>query len=315
MLARRVRFPSGPLCSYYRKAIMSEIVYTERHEQGRSAVAGMEYGRAVLDNKVTIFKSRDKVSLVTSRLIVGVPRGEAHKNKRYYYWRAVESYGFRRNNSGNVIPFQCRRPFDAKVGVHWQHQLARQPFMMLDERDDWAVANEYRAAVRSTFGVEKASDIYPMMDEYGLQTYWSIPNSLKAGFRQRSVDAMATAVFGKTRVNPRLIAAVQNTEPYIVALAQQFRGLVTDKKIIKFMENNHFDDEMEEGFTPHSPDIRIGLLGASQSLRDGLIQNTLDLSDMKRIQYLTGMGKYTMRHYFTGPIDKTATTYSQMIGR
>lgn len=297
---------------------MVEIVYTETYEKNRGLVDSMDYGRAILDDKVTIFQSRDKVSLVTSNLIVGVPRGrdpEANKNKRYYYWRSVESYGFRRNRAGNVMPFQCRRPWDATVGVHWQHQQARDPFLMLAERADWALANEFRRAVRTTFGVEKPSDIYPMMDEYGLFNYITIPNSLKVAFRERSFDDLTRVSFGKTRTTPRLVAAVANTDPYIVAYAQQFRGLVDNEKIVKFIEDNHFDDEMEEGFRPHSPDIRHGLLAAPKKLLDALISNQMDLSDMNRVRYLTGVGKYSMKSYFNRRGSEKLRNLTELIGR
>lgn len=260
---------------------MSEIVFTDTTER-RGHIKHMTQGRTPSDEKVTIFQSPNKVAFVTSTLVVGVPRG--HSDKRYYHWRSTESFGFRRNRAGNIMSWQCTRPFDAKTGVEWGHRQPRQAFQMLDESDDWEAAAAFKRAVWYTFGIRKAEDIFPMMPEYGLRTYWSVPSSLRSAFRVNDWSEYAARGFGKTRATPRLVAAVKQTDPYIIAYAQQFRGLVDDEKMVKFMEDNHFDDEMEESFVPHSPNIRPGLLVATQELRDGLITSGMDFNDMRRIQ-------------------------------
>jgi hypothetical protein len=275
---------------------MSEIVYTHTREY-RDFINQMDGGRTTADQKVTIFQQPGKVAFARSVLVVGVPRG--HKDKRYYYWRTVASTGFRRNSAGTVIPFSCSRPWDAKVGVQWSHKFPNEPFKLLDfEAEDDDAAEAYRRAVWYTFGFRNVNELFPMLDEYRLSNYGHIPNTLKYPFRVKDWSEYTARAFGKTRVTPRLVAAVKQTEPYIVAYAQQFRGLVDDDKMVKFIEDNHFDDEMEEGFRPHSPNIRPGLLVAHQGLRDGLIANKMDISDMARVYNMCAMGKPNVMRYF-----------------
>lgn len=258
---------------------MSAIVYTKTTEL-RDGVPSATYGRIATDSKVTIFQSRDKVAVVNSSLVVGAPNG--NKTKRYYRWRTVGSTGFRRSSLGNIIPYQCHRRFDAKRSVPWTHRQPREPFQLLLNTQS-ELGRAFKHAVWDTFDVEKQEDIYPMMQQYNLLHYWTIPNSLLASFRVDDWTEYTARAFGKTRTTPRLIAAVQQTEPYIVAYAQQFRGLVDDDKVVAFIERNHFDEEMENEFQPHSPNIRSGLLHTSQSIRDGLIMRDMSLEEINRV--------------------------------
>lgn len=288
---------------------MSEIVYTET-EQDRGHVANMSHGRTATDKKVTIFQSRDKVALVTSRLVAGVPR--RYSDKRYYYWQSVSSLGFRRNKNGTIIPFQCSRAYDAKRSDPWKHMQARYPFELLGGDDNSRMAEEFRRAVWFVFDVTKTTDIYPMMDRYDLLHYHTIPHTLHKAFRQDAWGDYAAAAFGKTRVTPRLINAARNTDPYFVAYAQNFRGLVHDSQLVAFMERNHFDDEMEEGFQPHTPDFRAGILHAHQDVRNALINTKIDLSDMKRIWHVTSVQKKYLAHSFKGNSNRLPQNWTEV---
>lgn len=283
---------------------MTEIVFTQTFEQ-RQGVADMAYGRQTTDKKVTIFKNTGKVAVVQSTLVCGVPRG--HKDKRYFYWRSTGSAGFRRNKNGTIVPFSCSRPWDAKVGVPWAHKFPNEPFNWLSgtgtQPDDAGEA--FQRAVWDELGIRRVQELYPMLDLYNLPSYLTIPNSLKMPFRTDDWEDFTTKVFGKTRTNKRLIAAVQQTEPYFVAYAQQFRGLVPDEAVQAFLDRNHFDEEMEETFSPHSPTIRPFLLAANQETRKNLINITFDNADLRRVMQFTRFGAKHMKAY----ADRGETTY------
>lgn len=282
---------------------MSEIVFAQTFEQ-RQDVPHMTYGRQPTDKKVTIFQSPGKVAVVQSTLVCGVPRG--HSDKRYYYWRTVASAGFRRNKAGTVVPFSCTRPWDAKVGVAWRHKWPNEPFNWLNgtvtQPDDAGQA--FQRAVWDEFGVRSVQELYPMLDRYGLPSYATIPSSLKVPFRSDDWEVFAQKVFGKTRTNKRLVEALQKTEPYFVAYAQQFRGLVADSAIQDFFDRNEFDEDMEVSFRPHSPNIRKFLLNTNQQTRDNLINITFDLSDLNRVANFVLFGERTMLRYANGGVYK-----------
>lgn len=283
---------------------MSEIVFTQTFEQ-RQGVDTMTYGRQPTDRKVTIFKNPGKVAVVRSTLVCGVPRG--HSDKRYYYWRSTASAGFRRNRAGTIVPFSCTRPWDAKVGVGWHHKWPQEPFNWLSgvgtQPDDAGEA--FQRAVWDEFGIRDITELYPMLNLYGLPSYKTIPNSLKMPFRSDDWEDFTARVFGKTRLTKPLVASVQNTEPYFVAYAQQFRGLVPDSHVEAFLQRNHFDEEMEETFQPHSPTIRSFLLAANQETRNNLIGITFDNADLRRVMHFTRFGT----RYMKGYADRGKTTY------
>lgn len=282
---------------------MTEIVFTQRFEK-RDHVPYMEYGRQPTDKKVTIFKNAGKVAVVQSTLVCGVPRG--HKDKRYFYWRSTASAGFRRNKAGTIVPFSCTRPWDAKVGVAWKHKWPNEPFNWLHgtSHDDTA-GEAFQRAVWDEFGIRRVQELYPMLDQYNLPSYATIPNSLRMPFRTDDWEEFTQKVFGKTRTNKRLVAAVQQTEPYFVAYAQQFRGLVHDSFIEAFLDRNHFDEEMEETFQPHSPTIRPFLLAANKETRDNLISVTFDNADLRRVGSFVRFGAKHMKAY----ADRGESTY------
>lgn len=276
---------------------MSEIIFTQTFEK-RDHIKDIR-SRDATDRKVTIFRSPGKVAIVQSTLVCGVPRG--HRDKRYYYWRSIGSYGFRRNRAGTVVPFSCKRPWNAKSGVGWTHSLPDEPFNWLEysQNGNDDAGEVFRHAVWAEFGVRKIQDMYPMLDKYRLNSYRTIPNTLKMPFRVDDWSEFTERVFGKTRTTPRLTSAVKKSEPYFVAYAQQFRGLVPDNDIIDFLDRNSFDDEMEEGFTPHSPSVRPFLLKVDDKTRKSLISMTFDLSDMNRVYRFVMFGKRYMEQYAT----------------
>jgi len=204
------------------------------------------------------------------------------------------------------VPFSCTRPWDAKVGVAWKHKFPNEPFNWLHgtSHDDTA-GEAFQRAVWDEFGIRRVQELYPMLDMYDLPAYTTIPNSLKMPFRTDDWEVFTQKVFGKTRTNKRLVAAVQQTEPYFVAYAQQFRGLVHDSFIEAFLDRNHFDEEMEETFSPHSPTIRPFLLASNQETRNNLISITFDNADLRRVMGFVRFGAKHMKAY----ADRGETTY------
>jgi hypothetical protein len=299
---------------------MSEIVYTET-DKIRGHIADMGHGRKPADRKFTLFQSDSKVALVTSTLVVGVPLGrnkdkgykEPLTDKRYYYWRSHYSFGFRRNSAGNIVPYQCQRPWDSSWKSPWRHQQARAPFTLLSpEGEDGfseRLAHEFKRAVWATFDVTNINDIFPMLPVVGLEHYYTIPHTLHAAFRQSTWEDYTATAFGKTRVTPRLVAAVKGAEPYHVAYARNFRGLVDNDKVVEYLERNGmFDEEMGEGFRPHTPDFRKGILAAPVETRNALIDLDLTLEDMKRIKAITSVQKNYMARSFQRPYRTGAPT-------
>lgn len=264
---------------------MGEIVYAHREEKRDDLP---EYGRRPTDIKTTIFAGPNKVAVVTSTLVAGAVR---NSTKHYWQWRTTSSYGFFRNRAGNLQPYHATRSWDGKGrdGKTWSHRVPDLAFGQLDrykETSDEAY-EVYRRAVSDNLGIKSIYDLYPMAREYGLIRYNTIPFELRVPMRETTWAGMATAAFGKTRASKRLTDAVANTDPYIVALAHQFRGLVDDERIVKFMEKTHFDEEMEEGFKPHHPRVRRVLKCLKKKDLNAILKNGLDLNDTVRIYHIT----------------------------
>lgn len=290
---------------------MSEIVYTETQKY-RDFIDTMEGGRRPADRKTTIFASQNKVALVNSALVVGVPRGADHVNKRYYYWRSTNSVGFYRNRAGQPQPYCARRSWDAKVAEPWRHGNAAPVFNLLGDTSTPG-GQAFTHAVWEAFGASKMEEVYPIAGRYELPSYTHMPYSLRPAMRHSDWASFAAHAFGKTRATPRLVAAVENTEPYIVSLAQQFRGFVPNELLTKFIEDNHFDDEMEEGFRLHNPNVREIVRNLNEKSASAILSRGLDLGDTARIMQMTGPGgKYYRKHIEK---DKDYSSWSDMCGR
>lgn len=263
---------------------MSEIVYTETTNRGQQPDFSGTYPpiRQPTENKVTIFRSPGKVAIVRSTLIVGVPNRN-HMDKRFYQWRTTHSMGLRLNSSGKVVPYAARRPWDYKKGTAWTGQIPEQAVDALTSDDNSDLAQAYRQACDLEFGIKSLHDLYPIAGEYGLISYRSMPMYFRAAMRAGSMQDFATQVFGKNRVNSSLVQAAAATEPYVVALAHQFRGLVPDESLIKFMDKTHFDEEMESTYDSHTPLIRKNILAINESSRKRLLERGLDASDLNQI--------------------------------
>lgn len=269
---------------------MFEIVYKSTTED-RSRISRMRYGMEPADNACTVIKKDDKVSILGSQFVVGVPTpGSA---KRYYYWRTISSLGLRKNANGSVVPYHCTREWKGRGNGGWTFQRPTTVFGALAQSGDMGEA--FANAVEETFGVTSARDLYPMMERYGFDKYSAVPSSLLPAFRQTDFEGMANMVFGKTRSSSRMIKAMSQTDPFFVAFAQQFRGLVDDESLVKFMEKNHFDENMENVFKPFSPNIRKLLLldnavGQKYASRmKNMINKELDMGDLWNISNVASL--------------------------
>jgi hypothetical protein len=280
-------------------------VYTETIENRTPVLTDLP-GFNLLDNKVTIFQNDNKVAVATSVLLTGTPwdktTGDWQRipGKRYYRWRTIGSYGFIRTKSGIAMPYHSMR--GPRSNDHWRNRF---PYMAADALSfNGDQADAYRHAMWETFGATKVQHLYPMMDTYQLINYPSIPLNLRRAFRETSTEAYAGMVFGQKRNTERLQAAVVNTDAYVVALAHQFRGLVSDEALLSFIENTHFDKEMEETFEVHNPLVRKIVEFLPREDRESILAKGLDAADLKRIMQLSryaslSQNKYHMTSRFT----------------
>jgi hypothetical protein len=271
---------------------MSEIVYThtEKKRDVVDHIGTIDYAnRAPLDDKVTIFKGKNKVAVVDSRLVCGVPNHDPkNKDKRWYKWRSVSSLGLRRNSNGTIIPWNCSRPWDFKLATPWKHSNIGEAFETLEY--DTEVGEAYRRACWETFGIIKFEDVFPIADQYGIVKYDYIPHPFRGSMRLPKMEEFVAATFGKTRTTGRMVNAVAGTDPWIVAYAYAFRGYVDDSKLITFLEDNHFDDEMME-YQPYSPNIRHLVKAMTPEQANALVTRKLDITDMGLLNMLMRQGK------------------------
>jgi hypothetical protein len=277
-------------------------VYTETIEN-RAVVAAELPGLNVADQKTTIFQNDNKVAVATSVLLTGVPWDKSDGDwkpipgKRYYRWRTVGSYGFIRTKTGLAMPYHSTR--GPKARDHWHNRF---PHIAADTLSvPGQLEDAYRHAMWETFGARRVQDLYPMMDTYQLINYPSIPINLRRGFRESSPEIYAGMVFGKNRNTPRLQSAVVNTDAYVISLAHQFRGLVSDEALLSFIENTHFDKEMEETFEVHNPLVRRMIKFLKQEDREDILSRGLDAADLKRIMLLSRYASMPQnKHHMTG---------------
>jgi hypothetical protein len=256
---------------------MSEIVYREVVEQ-RPNISDQRYGIIPTDHAVTIFKSGDKVARVESRLMMG---SNPSSDKHYWFWRSTESAGFFRNRAGNIQPYHCNRNTNAKA--RWVFSMPSQSLGWLSPGDLSPSHDVARDIVNDVFKISSLGDLYPIADMYGLRAYQYIPFQLRTAMREETWGEYATKVFGKNRTTDRLVSAVQNTEPFVVALAHQFRGLVDDETLVRFMDKTQFDDDMIDNFRPSSPWVRPVVSQLMPRSRKTVLNSGLTIEDISHI--------------------------------
>lgn len=245
--------------------------------------------RVPSDIKKTVWVSPNKVSIAISTLVVGRPGGEDHKDKRYYKWRTTASLGLYRNRGGNPQPYHAARPWNFKKGDQWAHRNAHTVFDWMEEDSDLGQA--FKHYCWETFDVSRLGDMYPMTDVWGVISYKYMPYTLRPAMRESNWSDFTGRIFGKKRNSVRLQAAVSNTDPYIVAYARDFRGLVPDDELTAFVENTRFDDEMMEGFTGQDPNVRLALRKMNEKSRRTILARGMDMSDIKNLERLRCYGK------------------------
>lgn len=262
-----------------------EIKFTETQERRQDLDARLDYAmRTPADSKITVIQNDGKVCLATSTLVVGKATRDPNAN-RYYRWITTESMGLRRNAAGNVVGWRCRRSWDHRKGNQWVHKTVKPAFDLLSERSEAGEA--FQQACWAEFGHTSLSGFFPIAGEYGFDNYSLIPGNILAPFREKNFGDFTRATFGVKRTNDRLITAVANTEPYVVALAHQFRGLVPDKVLTKYIENTQFDEDLMEHFEPHTPRIRDILLAMKPSQVRHLLRDELDLAATRVVKWLS----------------------------
>jgi hypothetical protein len=267
---------------------MGEIVWAKTHEH-RDHLKGHTYGEVPADTRITVFADKNKVCMVDSTMIIGANRSSG---KYYYRWRSVSSVGFFRNRAGHLQPYRAVRPLKQSA---WNSYYPETAFYYLEEDD--AVAGEpmkaFREACKQYLHLRGAYDLYPMARVMEMPERFSLlPANLRPYMRVTDWTEFMTGAFGKSRVTSDLIKAAQETEPYIVSIAREFRGLVPDKEIVDFIKRSKFDEEMMNEFNPHTPRLRAVLRLLNDKSRLELIASPLDLEGTRSIQLVSSRTQY-----------------------
>lgn len=268
----------------------SEVVF-RKTEDGRTVLSTYDNDHTTpvpTDKAWTVWKNRDKVAVVTGRLMTGKPR--QNLNKRYWYWESVESYGFYRTRSGLAQPYLCDRP-DGRRSTPWRGRYPEKAVNMLDPDSDEGMTEmgqAFRVAMRDTFSVRNLFDIYPMAEHFGLNRYAVMPANLRNAMRSDTVQTFSEKVFGKNRSSNIFVKTVQKTDPYFISLAHEFRGLVKDTRLRSFLADSEWTEEIEETFEIHTPWFRDYAVLLNEDSRNNLLYYSLDNMDIRRISNLAG---------------------------
>lgn len=278
---------------------MGEIVWAKTQER-RDHIENQVYGQLPADSRMTVFASKDKVCLVDSTMLIGANR---NSDKKYYQWRSVSSTGFFRNKAGHLQPYRAIRPLKQKV---WKSYYPESAFYMLEEAD--TVAGEpikaFREACKQYLRVRSVYDVYPMSEVMGMPERFNLlPANLRPFMRTTDWNEFMVGAFGKTRVTPGMIKSAQETEPFVIALAREFRGMVSDVTLRKFIANTHFDDEMMDDFRPFTPRVRSVLKHLDDRSKRRLIGEPINLKNVEFIRYVSNRNTaYSMSRKITGPL-------------
>jgi hypothetical protein len=195
----------------------------------------------------TVFRSDSKVTYMTSRKFTGKRRDNG---KRWFRWHNDESFGFRANKNGLILPYHVQ-----KGKNRWVNGALSAPFNYLDGVgyfDTQPAVQNFRQAVAEEFGEISLKSLYPITELYDINTYDDIPKGLTRGFREKEFSDFVAATFGKTRMRKDLVKACAKTYPEVVALAADFRGMVPIDWIVNFLR-------LHEGMERQAPNGRWNL--------------------------------------------------------
>lgn len=261
---------------------MGEIFWAKTHER-RDHLKSHDYGEMPADRRTTVFASKDKVCLVDSALMVGAPR---KSTKRYYYWRTHSSIGFFRNRAGHLQPYRAMRPLNSRGA--WRSFYPEEAFYYLEEDEEFVgeAMRAFRAACSEYLRLYGVYDLYPMAKTMDMpERFKLLPANLRPHMRVTNWNEFMTSAFGKTRATPKFINAAQETEPYVIALAHEFRGLVADNELVKFMKRTQFDEQLMDNFKPHTPRLRRYLRRMDATSRRNLLYDPINVSTTTLIKY------------------------------
>ena len=280
---------------------MGEIVWAKTTEH-RDHLSNSR-GRVPADTRITVFASRDKVCMVDSTMLVGKNK---NSNKCYYEWRSVSSVGFFRNKAGNLQPYKAERSLNQKA---WFYRYPKTAFYYLEEED--ALAGEpmkaFRDACSEYLNLRSVYDLYPMAEVMGLpERFTLLPSNLRPHMRTRDWSEFMSGAVGKSRVTPGMIDSAKNSEPFLISLASEFRGLVDNARLETFLKNSFFDDNMMEKFQPHTPRVRALLRLMDEDSRISLLSENITFSSSQSIKYASVRFADRMRRkqFYQQPLGK-----------
>lgn len=263
---------------------MGEIVWAKTQEL-RDHLKSHIYGEVPADKRITIFADKDKVCMVDSTMIVGANRSSG---KKYYRWRTVSSVGFFRNKAGHLQPYRAVRPLKQDG---WSSFYPEAAFYYLEEDDQLAAEpmQAYRDACKHYLHLKGIYDLYPMAEVMGLPERFNLlPANLRPHMRTTNWNEFMSGAVGKSRLTPKMIESAKHSEPYLISLASEFRGLVEDGRLETFLKNSSFDDNMMEMFQPHTPRIRTFLRLMDEESRNSLLGESITFHASQSIKYASG---------------------------
>lgn len=265
------------------------MVYSEtfkdRSKLDNPAREEFMFSPEMLDQKFTIWQSKDKVGIAESVLVTGKWR---NNGKRWFQWKTNRAWGLRRTSTGHPMPYFSVRPWTSTKPV-WTHGKPNVVFdaMETPELVSEAFYEAYMRALEESFKVKTMADVYPMVNEFGIWKYDGIAGNIRVAMREKNIEDMVGVLFGKGRANRNWFDAVRDADPYITAVAHQFRGLTPDKDVLEFVKETDFD---AEGFRPHTPRLRPILYRLDRTSLPVLLKNGLSSGDADFIQGVCGEG-------------------------
>lgn len=259
---------------------MADLIWGETHER-RQHIDNFPtaLGLFPADTRISIFASKDKVAMVDATLFI-----RKHKSgKAHYEWRSCASMGFFRNSAGNLQPYVSRRNITGNKKQPWTSHYTDSVFQTL-AIDGQEAIQQFQAACKKYLNVSSVEDIYPLAEMMGVEKFSALPSNIRPYMRTRDWNEFVARAFGKTRATHEMVKAVSDSEPIITSIAYEFRGLVEDERLVKFLNDNSLAPDSLDGFTPFTPRIRTIIKALDNEELEGLLSSDINMESLGSIR-------------------------------
>lgn len=250
------------------------IVFSETIEDRAPLNSPPGPGLIPLDTKWTVFMHENKVALVKSHLVAGTNR---HSNKRYFFWRSVDTGGFFRNAHGNVQPFRFIRAFHAKAKEPWRGTYPN-AFSHLEGTEEAQEA--FAHAVKITFGITGLHDLYPVAKHFNIDRYEGIPHDTRRLMRTDDPVGFVKEYLKTTEGS--VVDKALDTELPTLVYAKGFKGLVPNKNIEGILSQKiAWDEALMMGIPRLNP--RKLLYRCTKNTRLALSEEAVEAAHIEKI--------------------------------